>query len=86
MMTPEQQRTNWEHREVIHWLNSLGVLCDCDNGMRWNYHPLVVGAQKLPCDRCVLMEVGGVRVRVLNTAMGLYRNNFWLPAMEVNDE
>jgi hypothetical protein len=92
-MTPEQQRTNWEHREVIHWLDSLGVLCDCDNGWQpmpegWEKRTVkaIGGTGEERCPRCVLVEVGGVRVRVLNTAMGLYRNNFWLPAVEVNDE
>ena len=89
----------WHVRE---WLDSLGVLCDCFDGYRKHEHSYLRPEDRVqvtdtviePCDRCVLVEVGGIRVRVRRSAPNdwtlVWANRdlmgLMLPAVEVTDE
>jgi hypothetical protein len=72
-------------------LESL-VGCDCDNG--WRLHDPGYDFPKAnKCDRCVLVEVGGVKVRARRETVPVIHEYGWpdrqelvLPAVEVNDE
>lgn len=90
-----QIATNIERMNVAYlkaWLQSQ-VGCDCDDGVRISIKDRgLMDSFVEPCDRCVLVEVGGIRVRV--------KQNFYegsgshidgiiipaVPAVEVADE
>jgi len=68
------------------WLESL-VGCDCDHGYRFeargdgtSLDTMTIGP--VPCPRCVLVEVGGIRVRKRKDGL----NDIVLPGVEVGDE
>lgn len=75
------------------WLEQM-VGCDCDNGIRYiDATTDADGTGEYLCDRCVLVEVGGVRVRVRSEfawrEAGLADSlvtSIEIPAVEVADD